>query len=261
MSSRDTRHPETAACPAGGMAPMLPMFALDQADVTAICAAMDTSGELAAAAELQRRFPADARAERGRDDRITDTTTADPPPAGDALPGDEAPADRRRRQSGSTRQIGMPSWLGAKAVGAASASSWPCLMLALSHDPSARVPRSKGQSHEPRTYKPLILIGFQSHDPGTVTAGVSLSPLHGTHQTPCRPLQALSSGSCDSRSRNARPLTGCRAALIIQGTVTSAQCKWDTAKRAAKRAAGTLGGEGRDDRNADAHDGRRQVMR
>ena len=52
MSSRDTRHPETAACPAGGMAPMLPMFALDQADVTAVCAAMDMGGE------LQRRFPA-----------------------------------------------------------------------------------------------------------------------------------------------------------------------------------------------------------
>jgi len=34
------------------------MFALDDADVTAICAAMDTGGEMAAAVELQRRFPA-----------------------------------------------------------------------------------------------------------------------------------------------------------------------------------------------------------
>jgi hypothetical protein len=34
------------------------MFALDQDDVTAICAAKDTGGELAAAEELQRRFPA-----------------------------------------------------------------------------------------------------------------------------------------------------------------------------------------------------------
>jgi len=34
------------------------MFAIDQADVTAICAAMEAGGEQAAAVELQRRFPA-----------------------------------------------------------------------------------------------------------------------------------------------------------------------------------------------------------
>jgi hypothetical protein len=34
------------------------MFALDEADVAAICAARDKGGELAAAVELQRRFPA-----------------------------------------------------------------------------------------------------------------------------------------------------------------------------------------------------------
>jgi hypothetical protein len=34
------------------------MFAMDEADATAICAAFDKGGEQAAAVELQQRFPA-----------------------------------------------------------------------------------------------------------------------------------------------------------------------------------------------------------
>ena len=34
------------------------MFAMDEADATAICAAFDKGGEQAAALELQQRFPA-----------------------------------------------------------------------------------------------------------------------------------------------------------------------------------------------------------
>ena len=54
------------------MAPvLLHMFTLDQADVTVICAAMDTGGELAAAVALQRRFPALAIARARSSARMT----------------------------------------------------------------------------------------------------------------------------------------------------------------------------------------------
>jgi len=36
---------------------------------------------------------------------------------------------------------------------------------------------------EPRTYKPLILIGFQSHDPGTVTLANPGGATSGTRQS------------------------------------------------------------------------------